>query len=59
MKEINKISFDIIEKYAMMIALGNNGGGWSTHYNEDQKNHWRNLVTNLCSDILKESKKNG
>ena len=56
---MKELSFDIIEKYAIMIALGNNGGGWSTHYNEDQKNHWRKLVKNLCSDILKELKENG
>lgn len=41
----------VIEKYAMKIALGNNGGGWATHYNEDQKNYWRKLVTELFEEL--------
>ncbi len=40
-----------IEKYAIRCALGNNGGKWATHYLEDQKQHWRNFVSDLSFDI--------
>jgi hypothetical protein len=46
-----KLEKHVIEKYAMKIALGNNGGGWATHYNEDQKNYWRKLVTELFEEL--------
>jgi hypothetical protein len=32
---------DLIEKVAIKMAMGNNGGDWAEHYNEDQKNVWR------------------
>jgi hypothetical protein len=31
---------ELIEKWAVKMALGNNGGEWATHYTEDQKNLW-------------------
>lgn len=43
-----------IEKYAIRVALGNNGGKWSEHYTEDQKNHWRKFIRDLIEDIKKE-----
>jgi len=48
---------DQIEKYAMRIALGNNGGGWATHYKEDQKEFWRNMVRELVQDITQTTGK--
>jgi len=32
---------ELIEKVAIEMAMGNNGGDWAKHYNEDQKNVWR------------------
>jgi phage pi2 protein 07 len=32
---------DLIEQVAKYIAAANNGGGWSTHYTEGQKDVWR------------------
>jgi hypothetical protein len=45
---------ELIEKYAIKIALGNNGGEWATHYTEEQKDHWRNLVRELLEDLKME-----
>lgn len=45
---------DLIEKYAIRIARGNNGGTWADHYNETQKNFWRSLVRDLIEDIQNE-----
>ncbi len=42
---------DIIERYAIRCAQGNNGGEWASHYNEDQKNFWRKFVKDLIYDL--------
>ena len=41
------MSEEEIEKFAIRVALGNNGGQWSTHYNESQKEHWRKFIRDL------------
>jgi hypothetical protein len=28
---------ELIEKYAIIMALGNNGGEWATHYTDKKK----------------------
>lgn len=45
---------EIVEKWAIKLARGNNGGEWATHYNEDQKNFWRNLAEELINEISVE-----
>lgn len=45
---------ELIEKIAMTMALGNNGGGWATHYNEDQKNVWRERAKEVI-EMVKEA----
>ena len=45
------MSQETIEKFAIRLALGNNGGKWATHYNEDQKEHWRQFVRDLIEEI--------
>ena len=45
---------DKIEKYAIRVALGNNGGEWSKHYTENQKERWRNFIRELIEDIKKD-----
>jgi hypothetical protein len=42
-----------IESFAIRVALGNNGGKWSEHYTEDQKDRWRKFVVDLASEIAK------
>lgn len=42
-----------IEAFAIRVALGNNGGKWSEHYTEDQKNRWRRFVVDLAREITK------
>lgn len=44
-----------IEAFAIRVALGNNGGKWSEHYTEDQKNKWRRFVRELAGEIAKSS----
>jgi len=46
---------NIIEEFAIRVALGNNGGKWSEHYTEDQKEHWRQFIRDLIKEM--ESKK--
>lgn len=46
-----------IEKFAIRVALGNNGGKWATHYTEEQKNHWRAFIGDLILDIEDSMKK--
>jgi len=42
---------DLVERFAIRCARGNNGGEWATHYTEDQKNFWRQFVRDLIADI--------
>lgn len=42
-----------IEKFAIQVALGNNGGAWSTHYTEKHKEHWRKFIKDLVDEITK------
>lgn len=46
---------DLVEKFAIRTALGNNGGQWATHYTEEQKDHWRQLVLELARDLHEET----
>lgn len=41
----------LIEQIALKIALANNGGGWATHYNEDQKNVWRKRAEEIIQMV--------
>jgi len=45
---------DLIEKYAIIMALGNNGGSWANHYTESQKNVWRGRAQKLIEDLKME-----
>jgi hypothetical protein len=45
---------DLIEKYAIIMALGNNGGEWATHYTEKQKDLWRKRAEQLIRDVQME-----
>jgi len=45
---------DKIEEFAIRVALGNNGGGWATHYTEAQKEHWRQFVRDLIKELNNE-----
>jgi len=42
---------DLIEKYAIIMAEGNNGGTWATHYTDSQKDLWRGRAQKLIEDI--------
>ena len=42
---------DLIEKYAIIMAEGNNGGSWATHYTDSQKDLWRERAQKLIEDI--------
>lgn len=44
---------DLVEKWALRMALGNNGGGWATHYTEEQKEHWRTMAREWLQDASK------
>jgi exosome complex RNA-binding protein Rrp4 len=47
------MSPEAIEKFAIQVALGNNGGVWSTHYTEEHKEHWRKFIKDLVDEITK------
>ena len=44
---------ELIEQIAKYIAQANNGGDWAKHYNEDQKNVWRERAKEII-EIVKE-----
>ena len=44
---------ELIEQVAKTMALGNNGGDWAKHYNEDQKNVWRERAKEVI-EMVKE-----
>ena len=48
---------EVIERFAIRCAKGNNGGEWATHYTEDQKNFWRDFVRDLVADLATDLKK--
>ena len=45
-------SDEFIEAFAIRAAKGNNGGEWATHYTEEQKESWRQLVRDLVQAML-------
>ena len=40
------------EEIAIIIAEGNNGGKWATHYTEEQKEMWRARARKIISIVL-------
>ena len=42
---------DLIEQVAKYIAVANNGGDWAKHYNEDQKNVWRDRAKEVIEMV--------
>lgn len=44
----------MIERWAIRLALGNNGGSWESHYTEKQKNFWRQMTSDMIQDIKSE-----
>ena len=44
----------LIEKYAIIMAEGNNGGAWATHYTDSQKDFWRAISEKLIEDLKME-----
>ena len=44
---------ELIDEVAKKIAVANNGGDWAKHYNEDQKNVWRERAKEVI-EIVKE-----
>ena len=42
---------ELIEEIAKTMALGNNGGDWAKHYNEDQKNVWRERAKEVIESV--------
>lgn len=41
-----------IERCAMRMAVGNNGGTWDTHYTEKQKDFWRGQAVAVITDCF-------
>lgn len=42
---------ELIEKTAITMAVGNNGGEWATHYTHEQKGFWRSRALNVVTDV--------
>ena len=47
----------LVERLAVSMAIGNNGGQWATHYTEGQKFLWRTRAANLIADLKRELEK--
>jgi hypothetical protein len=50
---------DLVECVAIKIALGNNGGTWAAHYNDEQKNVWRDRAKAIIEIVQAYTKKYG
>lgn len=44
-----------IEDLAQMMAVGNNGGTWSDHYTDDQKNVWRDRARDVLAKMTEKA----
>lgn len=42
---------ELIEDIAKKIAVANNGGDWAKHYNDDQKNVWRERAKEIIEMV--------
>ena len=42
---------ELIDSVAKKIAVANNGGDWAKHYNEDQKNVWRERAKEIIEMV--------
>lgn len=51
------MSEELVERFAIRVALGNNGGAWATHYTEDQKEHWRQFIRDLIATVRDDDQK--
>lgn len=49
------LSDELIDRFAIRCAKGNNGGEWAMHYTEEQKNFWRRFVRELAENIAWEA----
>lgn len=45
---------ELVERFAIRSAKGNNGGEWATHYTEEQKDFWRKFVRDLIADLRQD-----
>jgi hypothetical protein len=45
---------EIIERFAIRCAQGNNGGEWALHYTDEQREHWRQFVRDLIVELEDE-----
>ena len=45
---------ELVEDVAKKMAVANNGGDWAKHYNEDQKNVWRERAKEVI-EMVKEA----
>lgn len=43
-----------LERWAIKLAVGNNGGTWATHYVEKQKEFWRVRARELIAEFRSE-----
>lgn len=41
---------DLLETWAMRLAVGNNGGTWDTHYKDEQKGFWLAMAAEFITD---------
>lgn len=44
-----------IEELAKIMAVGNNGGTWSDHYTDDQKNVWRDRARDVLAKMTEKA----
>jgi hypothetical protein len=45
---------DLVERWAMKLAVGNNGGGWDSHYTEKHKALWRERAREFIQECQSE-----
>lgn len=46
-----RLSDEQVDLFAIRAAKGNNGGKWSEHYTEEQREFWRRFIRDLENTI--------
>lgn len=43
---------ELVERTAITMAVGNNGGTWATHYTDAQKDLWRSRAREVIAQVF-------
>jgi hypothetical protein len=47
----------LVDRWAMKLAVGNNGGSWDSHYTEKHKTFWRERAIEFIVEVWSDFEK--